>query len=241
MVYRDGPDGELSGAASLRYATDAGRYRLSCSTDPSLGLLGDIDAAWDGERFQLLLADSGVLSTSRFEPAEFPTALPNPFFLPLDFLRRTGPACTICNLRLDLVRQPPELEVATLRTASPGATGLVELVSTGDGTIHFRVEHRAVADGLAVPVRIERLTDDPDARAVIELSDYERSGSAAIWLPRRIGLRGVDESGATVTRVEYLIHSLALDEPTDEGVFRIDPGPGVKIWDSDLETFIDDD
>jgi hypothetical protein len=70
-----------------------------------LQLASNVDAAFDRERFQLALLESSVLSVSGQDSRALATPIPNPFFLPAQFLILDDDLCPACALHLADARQ----------------------------------------------------------------------------------------------------------------------------------------
>lgn len=92
LIHLPASGSNASGLGSFSYWEQNRHYRYSCRTDPSLGFTEDADIAYDGADFQYLVSspDGDTLWLSVRELPEHMAAMPNPFFLPLEFMRRSS-------------------------------------------------------------------------------------------------------------------------------------------------------
>ncbi len=88
------------GTGSYEYWADGDRYRMKCSSDPALGLMGDVQYAYDGLSSQQFYESGDMLVQRTGDITQLPTAIPNPFFLPIDHVNPDGDACPGCTIKL---------------------------------------------------------------------------------------------------------------------------------------------
>lgn len=185
--------GGVSGTGTFQFWADGDKYRINCSTPSKrLGLMSDLQIAFDGGRFQFYHADAEVLSLLDGDRPTVPTAVPNPFFLPADYLSRDSDSCPGCQLKLRDFRERRPTRAA-------------ERVRGG-----VRLTARVTED------TIEWISDDAVVFTVIHF-DYPVGAN----FPHRILVRDQDGAGAVLMEVEYSIRLLETNHPIDPALFTI--------------------
>lgn len=243
------PEGtEALGKGSFEYWAQADRYRMDCRTPPRLGLAPDVDVAFDGQLLQLLLREMNTLSIRSGDARQQPVALPNPLFLPLDFVSPRGPDCDGCALRLtDL--QTLELWDERVRQArpevlaAPGQGGRRSLSIPGGMVDGEPTRYRLSVEGGGRAARLRRI-DRLDAAgrllATVEMDGFRTVRGAAIDFPHEIRVKvlapGSEESAM---ELEYHVETLEVNVALPDEVFTLEPGEGVRVWDSDAHRFLD--
>jgi hypothetical protein len=108
------------GLGSFEYWAQGNRYRYSCRTDKSLKLATDLDVAYNGERFQFLDLRAGTLSYRSLDEVRSTAALPNPLFLPVEYLSKEDDDCVLCRLRLsDMKSNDDQVGLLAFKTFTP--------------------------------------------------------------------------------------------------------------------------
>ena len=246
ITFYDG--GLREGSGSFEFWADDNRYRTTCRTDPQLELFGDLDEAYNGGRFYNLDRKTGMLSYSAHEGEKSFSALPNPFFLPVDFFSNDTDECVFCRLRLKdfkarSTRWDKQKDKISIRSKGKDqATGLdfTELEIPGEvidkRSSKFRVHVTDSANGVSRPDKIERLQANDRPLTSIVLSDYTSTVTGEF--PRRIQVQTFDDQSTLVLRVDYYIETLELNQPIDQSVFTIRNDEAEGVWDSDEKKFI---
>lgn len=236
------------GTGSFEYWADGDRYRTSCHTDPQLELLADIDMAYDGGQFHYLDRHMGLLSHRTQDEAKSFAALPNPFFLPVDYLSNDSDDCVFCKLRLkDFKSMDPQWEqrkekVSVHANGKDPDTQLdfseMELPGFMDGRKLSKVLVRLnrKADGKNQVTRIDRVQDDGKPLASVGLSDF--SATSLGEFPRTIKIEVFDDQGTVIMKVDYKIQTVEIDPVLDSRIFTISDDEANGVWDSDQKKFV---
>jgi hypothetical protein len=176
------------------------------------------------------------------------SALPNPFFLPVDFFTNDTDDCTLCRLRLKdfhsrTTRWDKRKDKISIRSKGKDqATRLdfTEVEMPGEvidkKDTKFRLHLTADVNGLAHATKIERLKSDEKPLTSIVSSDL--ISTPAGDFPRRIQVQVFDELSTVVMQVDYHIEALEVNRPIDNGVFKIKDEEAEGIWASDEKKFI---
>jgi hypothetical protein len=244
-IYGDNPK---SGTGSYEYWAAGKLYKIRCHTDPELGFAPDIDMAYDGKRFYFLDRGSAMLSYRQLDEAKSPVALPNPLFLPLDFLSDDDDDCLFCALRLpDLASQSERWRLrqeglAVKSTGKNTINGLTETELEMPGGVldkrafKLRVRMLEGLDGTARPLRIDRVGADGKLLTSLTFDDFAESGLAN-W-PRSMTVEGFDESSNLMMRLSYSVKLLDVDQRIEPGTFAIGLDEAEGVWDSDEKRFL---
>jgi hypothetical protein len=200
-----------AGQGSFEYWALGDKYRVKCSTDPDLALLGDVEYAFDGAEFQFLDLQSATLSYQKGDVDRLATALPNPFFLPVEFLAEESDACEACVMKLQHVRDPQNWVSHLMRFGTSERTTDRRDVSTMRGPLSKQgtaLTYRVVTNGTRLE-RIDRVRQD--GTTFIRLK-YARRMEPPDF-PHRITLTAFDERGSKSTEVDFAIRAMEVDQP----------------------------
>jgi hypothetical protein len=182
--------GGVKTIGSYEYWADGDKYRINCATGGAPGLMGDVQYAYDGSQFQFLNSEADALSYQTGDVERLPTAVPNPFFLPVDYLNPDQDSCPGCVLRLRHLRGEPrafqskiDASDLTLRTR-PGAIEWLRRDGTTFSTIGLAIERRGFPHRIVLTDFDERATKIAEVQAVIrELAINEEVDPAVFRLP----------------------------------------------------------
>ena len=237
-----------SGSGSYEYWADGERYRIKCSTDPHLELFSDTEFAYDGQRFYFLDRKTGILSyRQQDEPRSF-AALPNPLFLPVDFLSRDDDDCVFCTPRLPefkskSARWSSRIEGIAIKSMGKDKTtanditevempgGIVEKIG-----FKLRMRVKESPDGSIRPTKIERVGLDGKSLTSITFDNFMQTAFGEF--PLAIKMESFDESASPMLTIEYAIRVLEVDQPIDNSIFAIRFEEAEGVWDSDARRFI---
>lgn len=159
------------GTGTFEYWAEGNRYRTSCHTDAQLELLGDVDMAYDGARFYYFDRQAGMLGHRVEDEEKTFAALPNPFFLPVDFFTNDRDECTFCRLRLKDFhsrstgwdKRKDKISIRSSGKDQGIQLDLTEVEMPGEvidkQDTKFRLYLTANANGHAHATKIERLQD----------------------------------------------------------------------------------
>jgi hypothetical protein len=236
------------GAGSFEYWVDGDRYRINCRTDSQLALLNDTDLAYDGGRFYHLDRHASILSYRKLDEEKSFSALPNPFFLPVDFLSNDSDECRLCKLRLKDFRAPSarwedqkgKISIRSKRKEHGSQLESTELEIPGvvvDKTVSkFRLRLDTKANGIGQVTKIERIQPDGKPLTLLVFSDF--IPTAVGDFPRRIKIQVFDDQSAVVMEVDYTVQKIEIDQPLDPSIFTIKLSEAEGVWDSDEKKFI---
>jgi len=236
------------GTGTVEYWAEGNRYRSNCRTDPQLELLSDIDTAYDGSRFYYLDHGNGLLSYRAEDEEKSFGALPNPFFLPVDFFTNDMDDCAFCRLRLKDFhsrtthwdKQKEKISIRSKGKEQATQLDFTEVEMPGEvidkKNSKFRLHLTANANGLAHATKIERLQPDDRPLTSIESSDF--ISTLVGEFPRHIQVQAFDAQSTVVMQVNYQIEVLEVNQPIDNSVFKIKDDEAKGVWDSDERKFI---
>lgn len=210
LIRLETPRGVRTGQATFLYEEQGGLFRIRCETDRRLGLMDDVEYVFDGERSLIWFLPSNTVSANTSGLEEAPTALPNPFFLPLEFAVDLQ-ACPECRVSVERLRRARETGQPVLPDRASAAA-----VARGQlpGRPAAKVEVRRAA-GLHVPGRITR--ELPAGELTIELADY-RSFDGFVF-PRAIAVEAIDGVARTAMRMDLVVSEIEVDRPQAPSAF----------------------
>jgi hypothetical protein len=213
LIRLETPRGVRTGQGSFVYQEQGDQFRIRCETDRSLGLMDDIEYTYDGKRSSIWFLASNTVTANESFLEEAPTALPNPFYLPLEFAVDFQ-ACPHCRMSLDRVRRAREAEALLFSLTAPAHGQSLE-TSQELPRSAAKVEARQ-ASGLWVPDRIVR--DLPEGgELTIDLRDYETFDG--LVFPRTITMQAVDPKARTSMRIDLLVTKIETGRPIEAEAF----------------------
>jgi len=237
-----------SGTGTYEYWAEGDRYKMKCHTDDQLGFLKDVDVAYDGKRFYFLDRGSGTLSYQQQDVTKTTGALPNPLFLPVDFLSIDDDDCYSCALRwADLKSHSKRWDYrasgmkvkSQVKDETTGHT-VTELEMPG-GTkakraFKLRVRMAETIDGETRPIRIDRVGLDGKVLTSMTFENFAPSDLGEF--PRTITFEGFDEDSNVAARMVYTVNTLEINQPIENSTFAIAFNEAEGIWDSDEMRFL---
>lgn len=236
----EGHDAPIQGVGLVEHWEQGDRFRTVVWVDPKLGLMTNLEIAFDGEHYQMHFLDTRTLANEQptfrmGELLQVPTPIPNPFYLPVKYLAPSDDDCPGCQLTLGFVKSDqiwPKIPLA--RGMKSAIIDVVGGARAGEG-YNFRI-HRAPAAGFKTGAdtmgglkRIDRVGIDTLLRESIEFSQFEDGFPRAI---RFSGYEPAKDSTEAVVVVEYKIEELILNSSIDDSVFMISPEAGTAVWDN---------
>jgi len=235
------------GLGRFEYWARGNKYRTKTSTDKLLKLNTDLDVAYDGERFYYFDQRSGILSYRSTDDLRSHAALPNPLFLPLDYLSNDDDECPLCKLRLSQVKsdnvrwgtRARSLEVKAKRHES--SDRVITDVEMPGGKMRgrpFKLRMRLVGteEDNANPLQIERISPEGQVLSVITFDGFMDNSS--LPMPRDILITVFDANGNVALRLEYTIKLLEINQSFDNRIFTISFDDAEGVWDTDGRRFV---
>lgn len=227
-------DPPLNGNVRLEYWANSHGYRTSCSSDASLGLVGDMEWAFDGSLWQLLEMANAKLVLSTHAPRYSPVACPNALFLLVEFLGDRQPGCGAMCVELADLR-----ETAGEVVSSRSSHGVDEYSIRGQGAPGSAATFLLTVDvTTADPRSLVRFY--PSGRKAAEFSAVKFSPTAVGPLPTTIQGRSFQDNstGTLIDTATFAVERLEINRPIDEHLFQIDWASAKSVYDADAEKFL---
>lgn len=238
----------VNGTGTFEYWAEGNRYKIKSHTDKHLGLKTDVDVAYDGNRFHYFDRGSGILSFRKQDEIRSQVALPNPLFLPIDYLSNDDDDCSLCALRLPDLKakngrwenRARDLEVKSKRQDKNTGDTISEVEMPG-GKIDkrpfkLRVRTTGPAEENVRPVQIERIASDGKVMLSLTFGDFIQN--SLVQHPRRISIDAFDEEGDLALKIEFTVRTLEINQPIDNNIFTINFDEAEGVWDSDGKRFL---
>lgn len=237
-----------SGSGSYEYWAEGNRYKMKIHADARLGLSGDVEIAYDGNRFYSFNRASGVLAYQREEAEKNPSPFANPLFLQLLFLSNEGDDCRLCGHRWKDLKSPnPKWEMrasaaeikSTGRDAQKGHS-LTELEMPGGSernrAFKLRVVLAETADGKSRVIRMNRIFAGGSAYSSYTFDNFAASELGDF--PQTIKVEGFDDNSELLARIEYTIRTLEINHPIENANFKVSFDDAPAVWDGDARRFV---
>ncbi len=220
MRIRDG-NKAVSGDVGLEFWASGEKYRVKSHASPALGLADDVEVAYDQAAYQVFDPSASVLHVSRHEITPAPISIPNPLFLPLEFLGNH-------------VSRLAEL-------SNRDAWSQSERMSPGGHIEHkdhaYDVRFSTFAKTM-VPTSITR-TENGVKTLEIEASRFVTPASEVGPLPTSLKINAYAQDGATrIMEAVLNVETLEINQEVPDSVFKIEVGGVKKVWDIDSKTFV---
>lgn len=236
------------GNGSYEYWAEGERYRIKCLTDRHLGLKTDFDVAYDGRRFYLLDHRLGVLSFRQNDEMRSQVALPNPLFLPVDYLSNDDDDCLFCALRLPDLKAENERWLSRTRSLNvkserkDGVAGVTtsefEMPGGKLNNRPYKIRMRAteLKDGNLIPRQIDRIASDGKTLTSISFDNFMATSLGQF--PQSILAKAFDDDGNMTLQAEFTVKTLRVNEPVENSRFTINFDEAEGVWDSDQRRFV---
>lgn len=237
---------EDSVSGKFQYIGAGERFIIEQSFDTKLGGALNLEAAFDGDRFQLLDKQSGTLYyAGKFQQAG--AVLQNPFLYFVEFLIPDRPE-SLHRLRwsevLDETFWTDRVKKAKLvddvKVKGVGAVFDLPGGINKFGPFLYRVYFRDVP--AHVPLRIDRVT--AEGKKVItstifdEMQEVTMQGQKTYW-PLTASYSGFDPStGVKMEAFKFVVSRYEFDKPVPDDCFTIDFKKANVIWDDDARVFV---
>jgi len=236
------------GNGSYEYWAEGDLYKMKCHTDRNLGFLTDVDVSYDGKQFYFFDRASGILSYQQQDVTKTTGALPNPLFMPIDFLSIDDDDCHFCALRMSDLKSPSarwEDRASRIEVKSQGRDATAGYPVTnlempggikGKQAFKFGVRMADTGNGEVRITRIDRVGLDGKLLTSTTFDHFAASGLGEF--PRTISLEGFDADSNRIARMTYTIKTLDVNQPIEKSFFAIGFDEAEGVWDSDGRRFV---
>jgi hypothetical protein len=237
-----------TGTGSYEYWAEGDRYRTKCHTDSHLGFLPDVDVAYDGKQMYYLNHASRTLSYQQHDISKTIGALPNPLFMPVDFLSIEDDDCPMCALRMAdfksysarWEKRASDSNVKSQTKDEGTGYGFTDLEmpggSKGKRAFQIHVRTADTVEGNFRPIRLDRVGLDGKLMTSMTFDNF--LPSALGEFPRTINLDVFDLDSNLVVRMAYTVKTLEINEPIEKSIFVIGFDEADEVWDSDGSRFV---
>lgn len=243
------PDSTVSGTGRIEYAAKDNKYKYACAVSDNLvneGLMRNIAVLFNGEKFYFYDGESKIVSYQATEEVRLPAALPNPFFLPIEFLSNDDDSCEGCKMRLHDVRMP---------TRWAKRVGSISEISkeTGDGFVYghiqmpggdlnkipynYRVRLLGESPETMQPISLDRVKQDQIPLAEILLKDMRVTPGINVKIPYNVEVLARDETGRATVRAVFIITKLKINQTFADTLLAPNFADAQSYWNSDERKF----
>lgn len=226
------------------------KYRVDSFMDPAMYPGMSTILAYDGDQFQMLMGDSGILTVSSQDTDVAAMTLPNPIVEMLPFLSPLDDQSAVRRVRLkDLSSETRSVDSIARAGWEPIEQGYMA-VERLERTVLPGGVYRGIAYDHYVyatpgkrdrPIRIDRVMPDGKIWTSTEFSHYFEivtdKGLVTYW-PRHIEFKGYNSVGELGGQMSYAIIDLELNQPIDKMVYTLDR-KNLLVWDEDEERYIE--
>lgn len=222
---------DTSANGTFSFWEEDGRFRIESEVDPRLGLAPNMEFAFDGVHYQSLLTEDSTLSIYSEDLHQYPTAVPNPLFLLVDFLTPDQSTCPTCALFLkDFMNESTWFARLDNARESAAKSGGREVFVASDPKNENRVIYRITFTDAKL-LKVDRLNADGLRLASLDFHNYRpvKEGDGPLF-PRSITMRSFAADGAVAAKIVYEIETLEVDHPIALDVFSI-PTEGLRVLD----------
>lgn len=247
-IFRDG--GVVSGDAVIRYLAKGDKYKCEVTIPEILakaGLMRSLTLSWNGRRYYMLDPEADVISFQSQETRHLASALPNPFFLPVEFLSSNDDDCVNCPLRLQDLKRPERWSErqADLRIIQSDKTdGLIhDVLKVPGGKIHgqafeFMVRVVGQSGGARQINSISITAVDGRNMADLVFAKFSSIDGLTVKAPLEMSFLARNEKGQSEFTADFRISKLVLNRPLADTNFDIDFDLAGRVWDSDARSFV---
>jgi len=232
----------LHGYGYYEHWEEAGLFRTRAWVDPRLGLVENLEHAFDGTNYQLHMLDTNTLAVEvpQFLMAELqavPTAIPNPFYLPTAFLAPSDDACPRCQPTLKYLHSESTwAEKLALMGQSTAAAPRVYGGTRENKAYSFELLPQAAGRRPARIERLDRLDEQGQLTQSIRFSDFAavKGELGTYGFPRRITVFSIDPRlppGEDVTVItDYTVEFIEFNGHLDSTLFTLSPDQKSAHW-----------
>lgn len=247
-IFKD--DSSVSGDGRVIYIAKGDKYKYSVSVDDNLykeGLTRNLDISYNGTKFYMLDHEAKTLSLQNREDIQLPVALPNPFFLPIEFFSKDDDGCRNCRLRFQDLRNPVKWterqNSITMESTETEGELFHDVVRTNGGTANdvmytYRIRVGGHTGQRQEIISVSRVSGTGRNLAEIVLGKYQTFAGMNRPIPRSVTVTAYDESGRARLNATFEFKKLELNKAIADSVFAIDFNKADNVWDSDARVFL---
>lgn len=237
------------GEGDISYSAKDNKYKYVTSVTQNLsdaGLNRDAEVLFDGTKYYFYDKESRIVSYQLSEEVRIPNSIPNPFFLPLDFLSNDDDSCENCKMRLQDVKQPirwPKRGSTTTQLSSENANGIIHsLVEMSGGTFNdvpYKFRVRMIGPESAMQIMsVSRVNANGMPLIEVISGDFRPIANFPLSVPHRIEVAARDDVGNLKLTAIYTLRNLKIDDSQTSSLFTPTFAGAEKFWDSDAKNFV---
>jgi hypothetical protein len=229
---------EICGAASFELWETGERYRFSAPVPLDLGMSQVAELALDGQRFQMYMRDSRLVTVGSTDSRTYSAPLRSPLGLAAFYLTPSDDAkCALCELRLSDLKAVAD-DVTESALGSQGT--LLKTPSARWGSqvaVGYRLDYKPARRG--VVSTIERVTARGQVLSRVKLMNFNPvPGHPDLVFPWTIVYEIMDDRGRQpIARYTYRIGLIEADTRIPDGIFQLSTQGGRKVWDEDRRSY----
>lgn len=239
----------VSGTGRVNYAAQDNKYKYVCSVSENLqneGLMRDVDVLFNGTKFYFYDRESKIVSFQASEEVRFPSALPNPFFLPIEYLSNDDDSCENCKMRLQDVKMPIRWakrvsSISELNTeTNNGITHSLIQMPGGDlnkAPYNYRVRLVGETTDKLQPISIARVKENGLPLVEVLLSDLRTVQGMNAKIPYVVEVGARDDAGRLVLKTVFTITTLKINQTFADNLLAPNFAGSERYWDSDKKMF----
>jgi hypothetical protein len=222
------------GAASFELWETGERYRFSAPVPLDLGMSQVAELALDGQRFQMYMRDSSLVTVGSTDSRTYSAPLRSPLALAAFYLTPSDDAkCALCELRLSDLKAVAD-DVTESALGSQGT--LLKTPSARWGSqvaVGYRLDYKPARRG--VVSTIERVTARGQVLSRVKLMYFNPvPGHPDLVFPWTIVYEIMDDRGRQpIARHTYRIGLIEADKRIPDSVFQLSTQGGRHVWDDD--------
>jgi hypothetical protein len=244
------PDSVVSGTGQVAFIAQDNRYKYVCSVSENLekeGLMRNVDILYNGNKFYFFDHESKIVSFQDREEVRIPSALPNPFFLPIEFLSNDDDSCEGCKMRLQDTKMPVRwadrvsaISEISREADSEAFHGLIKMPGGTMNQMPYNYQVRLVGESADTlqPVSIARVKENGTPFVEVLLQDLRPAEGVGVNIPHTVQVGARDETGKMVLKAVFTITKLKINQTFGDASFSPNFAGAVNYWDSDAKSFV---
>jgi hypothetical protein len=239
----------VSGTGRIRYAAKDNKYKYACTVSDNLvneGLMRNIEVLFNGEKFYFYDSESKIVSYQAAEEVRLPAALPNPFFLPIEFLSNDDDNCEGCKMRLVDVSRPIRWakRVSSISEISREfreglAYAHIQMPGGDLNKIPYNYRVRLAGESAETmqPISLDRVKQDQIPLAEILLKDMRVTPGINVKIPYNVEVIARDETGRVTLKAVFIITKLKINQAFADTLLAANFADAQSYWNSDERKF----